>query len=195
MEKIDWTYCVPECGLCCVMLNYIHASEQDIERLKQNSIDVNMLIESGRIRKSGKHYELKKDCSDDACVFYSGGGICSVHEFKPEICRDFPFGKNNMLKQNDDCPATMIRRLEENGYAIRNLIRKKWLEKRHDKDWIFRITGVIAVLRNVFVYGDKFEGINEVSEKTIGMLYDDENLEKWLLSKQEPVIKKAPRYI
>lgn len=200
MENIDFGFCIPECGLCCKVLNYIHASKQDIERLKQNGVDADFLIESGSIKKrlNGKneeYYTLKDDRSDTACVFYKEKGICSVHEFKPDMCRDFPFGKEDKLKKYDECPATIIRRLEEKGYKIRGIVRKKWLEKRDDKDGIFKIIGVIAVLRNVFVYNDSFEGVSEISEKTIDFLYEHENLEKWLAEKQEPIIKKTSKRI
>lgn len=69
------------CGRCCRHYR-INVTEDDIRRLESRGL-------AGFLDREGKH--LKK--VDGACVFLGKDNMCSVHSFKPEACRTWPFNR------------------------------------------------------------------------------------------------------
>ncbi len=86
------------CSACCRgMGNSIVLDPLDIQRLcKGLSVSFDGLME----RYIELHAEdgmivpnLKMDGQEEACVLLDAGGRCSIHPFRPGICRLFPLGR------------------------------------------------------------------------------------------------------
>jgi len=91
-------------GLCCIKY-WIPVTHIDLFRLETygeiNAIEVVRLVNSrifraqGRIPKikfkGDKYYLALRTKSNRACIFLTKEGECSVHPFKPLVCRFYPF--------------------------------------------------------------------------------------------------------
>lgn len=98
------------CGRCCRGEGGIVVSREDQERMSEclglslEDFVVEYTIPMGdkRVLTVGK---------DDYCVFFQEGRGCSVHAFKPDICRAWPFFRGNMIDAvswelaQDSCPG------------------------------------------------------------------------------------------
>lgn len=98
MVKTDCRDC-KGCSECCRgMGNSIILDPMDIWRLERGiKMDFAALMSEGRIELGivdGMILpNLKMESTKDACPFLDGNGRCSVHEYRPGLCRLFPLGR------------------------------------------------------------------------------------------------------
>lgn len=98
MVKVDCHGC-PGCSDCCHgMGNSIVLDPMDIYRLqKAVGADLNALISRGFLELNMVDGmilpNLRMNEKNDACSFLNDEGRCSVHAFRPGICRLFPLGR------------------------------------------------------------------------------------------------------
>ena len=92
---------------------------------------------------------LKMDGSKEACTFLDGGGRCSIHALRPDICRLFPLGR-----YYEEGGFRYFLQINECEHESRVKIKvKKWLDipdlKVHEKyilDWQDYLKHMGAVL-------------------------------------------------
>lgn len=77
--KKEWFTCVM-CGNCC-RFGIIELSPGDVKRIESHGY-------RSFYDKNGGEILIRK--ADGKCVFLENG-ICSIHEFKPDVCGSFPF--------------------------------------------------------------------------------------------------------
>lgn len=118
-------------GLCCIKY-WIPVTHLDLFRLEMyggiDVVSVVRLVNSRVFRAQGKvprirfrgeeHYLALRSRSNRACIFLTKSGKCSVHPFKPLVCRFYPFVysvKGNgaiEIKVNEDaakeCPGLIL---------------------------------------------------------------------------------------
>ncbi len=98
MVKADCHDC-EGCSDCCRgMGTSIILDPMDIWRIqKESGSGFQALLEAGKIELNlvdGMILpNLKMDSERDACPFLDGNGRCSIHRFRPGICRLFPLGR------------------------------------------------------------------------------------------------------
>lgn len=104
-NKLD--FACQSCGNCCKFFN-INITHLDIQRILENRPDLKAedfvsfsVSEKGDpesfISTYGKRQiDLKKKKDKDECVFLENN-VCSIHSFKPIVCRVWPFS----LEKND----------------------------------------------------------------------------------------------
>ena len=68
------------CGNCC-RFGIIELSPEDVLRIESKGYQ-------GFYEKDGDTILIRK--ADGRCVFLENS-LCSIHDFKPEVCRKFPF--------------------------------------------------------------------------------------------------------
>ena len=74
---------------------------------------------------------LKMSDTTEACTFLNEEGRCSIHEYRPGICRLFPLGRNyekehvNYFVLKDECPARGKTKVKVS----------KWLSQENIKDY------------------------------------------------------------
>ncbi len=75
------------CGFCCQL--DVVLSNRDVSRLKNAGYDGFTRVDKGELilNKKGTH-----------CMFYESG-MCSVYEYRPDICRRFPFKKDGSINR------------------------------------------------------------------------------------------------
>ena len=97
MVKADCGGCVG-CSTCCTgMGESIILDPSDVYQLTKN---LNMTFEELLADAIGLNVydgvilpHLKMRANDDACFFLDESGRCSIHAFRPSICRLFPLGR------------------------------------------------------------------------------------------------------
>lgn len=104
-NKLD--FACQSCGNCCKFFN-INITHLDIQRILENRPDLKAEdIVSFSISEKGdpesfistygkRQIDLKKKKDKDECVFLENN-VCSIHPFKPIVCRVWPFS----LEKND----------------------------------------------------------------------------------------------
>lgn len=94
------------CGKCC-QLNKIPASEQDLARMQEHGIELDVaievmspiLIQSKTLTDTRiKAYVLRQKPFIGGCAFLTEDNRCKIHEFKPLACKTYPFS----LRRTDD---------------------------------------------------------------------------------------------
>ena len=91
-----------ECTNCtaCCKLNNIPITENDIERIVDNGIEVGQAVEelspvliASKDLDKGliKAYILRKKPFVNECAFLNEHNLCNIHDFKPAACQLYPF--------------------------------------------------------------------------------------------------------
>lgn len=123
MVKVGCHDCNGCSQCCCGMGQSILLDPLDVYRLEKNleqsleqmlSGPVELHVEDGLILPNLKMRESSGDgvsASGQQCFFLNEQGRCSIHAFRPGICRLFPLGRNyegdrlNYFLLKDACPA------------------------------------------------------------------------------------------
>lgn len=83
------------CGQCCQGQGGIVLSSKDINRLAAG-----LNLSAQKMLTSYAVYEQSKPVltcqADGTCVFFQADRGCSIHEFKPDVCRAWPFFRGNL---------------------------------------------------------------------------------------------------
>ncbi len=111
MNLVFCNYCP---GICCY--------HQEGSTLYLTAIDINRLarhfqLTDGEVRKrflEGKNtFKVKPDGS---CIFLRDDRLskrCSIHQWRPQQCRDFPYGRPCPYLQRDDLLSQIMPRIEK----------------------------------------------------------------------------------
>jgi Fe-S-cluster containining protein len=76
-----------QCGRCCYQSNII-VLDSDLERMADKlKLPLRIFITTYLYRYKGRWY-IKKT---NPCVFLKEDCRCSIHDVRPEVCRDFPY--------------------------------------------------------------------------------------------------------
>ncbi|MEE0420737.1 MAG: YkgJ family cysteine cluster protein [Lachnospiraceae bacterium] len=114
MVKADCQGC-PGCSDCCQgMGESIILDPFDVYRLRKNlNVSFEELLD-GQIELNVVDGvilpNLKMDVEREACTFLDAGGRCSIHSFRPGLCRLFPLGRYyekegfRYFLQRGECP-------------------------------------------------------------------------------------------
>lgn len=124
------------CHECCTgMGDTILLDPYDVYRLSRGlgkSVDelmagqIELHMEDGLILPN-----LRMSDTTGACTFLNEEGRCSIHEYRPGICRLFPLGRNyekehvNYFVLKDECPARGKTKVKVS----------KWLSQENIKDY------------------------------------------------------------
>ena len=76
--------CTPDCGECCKCYKTVLLNPYDIQRFKDNGIDISKLI----VLKNGQ-VTIDAD-KNGRCPYLLEDDTCSVYSFRPEGCYQFP---------------------------------------------------------------------------------------------------------
>lgn len=144
------------CSLCCQdMGNSIILDPYDVYRLTENlnqsfeqllASYVEFHVEDGLILPNLQMKEHAQ--STPACVFLNEEGRCSVHEFRPGLCRIFPLGRNydedrlQYFLLLDECPA-------ENKTKMKV---SKWIDTpqlKENQEFLVAWHGLIKRIRSI----------------------------------------------
>lgn len=135
MAKVGCHDCLG-CHECCTgMGDTILLDPYDVYRLSRGlgkTVDelmagpIELHMEEGLILPN-----LKMSDTTEACTFLNEEGRCSIHEYRPGICRLFPLGRNyekehvNYFVLKDECPARGKTKVKVS----------KWLSQENIKDY------------------------------------------------------------
>jgi Fe-S-cluster containining protein len=99
------------CGHCCEGRGGIVLQDSDLQRLALHfNMDESAFCASYVEICNGKR--TLRVGEDELCVFYRQG--CTVHEFKPAVCRAWPFFRGNLIDPiswemaSEDCPGIVL---------------------------------------------------------------------------------------
>ncbi len=73
------------CGDCCRYLT-VKLSKEDISAIKEKGFEEGFFVVFDDFIKSEV---LKRD--DKGCVFFDGGSCCKIYDFRPTVCKRYPF--------------------------------------------------------------------------------------------------------
>ena len=156
LAKVGCQDCEGCCDCCCQMGDTINLDPLDVwqlmqgrgksfEQLLDESLDLH--VQDGVILPN-----LKMAGEKEQCVYLNEKGRCSIHPFRPGICRLFPLGRfyeNHSFQyflQVHECPKT-----DRSKVKI-----KKWLDtpnlKTYEKyiaDWHFFLKGLQEYVMNL----------------------------------------------
>ncbi len=93
-ESQNVTYQCQRCGMCCYKL-YNVVIIPDLERLKRENPE---LLKHVRIRPNHNNTSLVlyfPKNPDSSCIFLKDKNVCTIHKFRPLVCRLFPTEVNN----------------------------------------------------------------------------------------------------
>jgi len=137
MVKADTLNC-SGCHLCCTgMGNSVVLDPFDVNRIKIGlNVSLEQLITSEKIKLTvidGCVLPCIKMASDEeeSCSFLNNEGRCSIHPFRPGICRLFPLGRfyeNEDFKfilLSDECPKNNKAKIKVS----------KWIDSPADKKY------------------------------------------------------------
>ncbi len=111
LEKIDYGYCIPDCGVCC---EGVRTPVEEGERIAEMlSVDISEIYNHER-------QGIKK--VNGNCMFLSDYSLCKVHTSKPQECNDFP---ENPISCN---VYWNVLALEIIGIPIKDQLKKMFLE-------------------------------------------------------------------
>lgn len=103
-----------------------HHLNKSFEELMASSVELHM--EEGLILPNLRMVPLSAVSQEEGCSFLDANGRCSIHSFRPGICRLFPLGRNyeeNRMQYfllKDACPAPNKSKLKiEKWLGIANL--------------------------------------------------------------------------
>lgn len=85
-----------KCGSCCMGEGGIVLGPKDLARLCEHfGMDEKPFLSQYAELHNGKH--KIRTGPDGNCIFFRTGKGCCVHEFKPDVCRAWPFFRGNMV--------------------------------------------------------------------------------------------------
>lgn len=85
-----------KCGTCCLGEGGIVLGPKDLARLAAHfSMEPERFLSEYTTLHNGKH--KIRTGPDGNCLFFRAGKGCNVHEFKPDVCRAWPFFRGNMV--------------------------------------------------------------------------------------------------
>ena len=156
MVKADCHGC-SGCSDCCRgMGNSVILDPFDMYRLEQGlGKDSNVLLEEGKVELNVVDGcilpNLKMTDPGESCVFLNSQGRCSIHEFRPGICRLFPLGR---YYENGD--FKYILQIHECSAPNRSKVKvSKWIDtsrqgENHDFicRWHYLLNDVEAMVGN-----------------------------------------------
>lgn len=94
-----------KCGTCCMGEGGIVLGPKDLTRLAVHfSMEPEIFLAQYTTLHNGKH--KIRTGPDGNCLFFRTGKGCAVHDYKPDICRAWPFFRGNMV---DDASLAMAR--------------------------------------------------------------------------------------
>lgn len=83
-----------KCGHCCEGKGGIVLTKKDVDRLGGFfALSIHDFLNKYAVERSGKKF-LRAVVGK--CVFFKSGTGCEVHEYKPDICRAWPFFRGNL---------------------------------------------------------------------------------------------------
>lgn len=123
LKKIDYSYCIPDCGGCCLVVCISEEEAREIARKERREIS--------------EFYDPKRNkikIENGRCFFLSEYSMCKIYSSRPEACRNFP-------EDPIRCDAYwMILALERTGFGIKTKLKKMFLERvssRYDRvNWL-----------------------------------------------------------
>lgn len=156
MVKADCHGC-KDCSDCCRgMGNSIILDPYDIYRLEAGlGKGLESLMETGMVELNVVDGcilpNLKMSGQSEECAFLDGQGRCSIHEFRPGICRLFPLGRYyengdfKYLLQIHECSAK-----DRTKIKVSKWIDTPQLEKNHNfiRKWHYLLNDVEAIVDN-----------------------------------------------
>ena len=139
LAKVGCQDCEGCCDCCCQMGDTIILDPRDVwqlmqgrgksfEQLLDESLDLH--VQDGVILPN-----LKMAGEKEQCVYLNEKGRCSIHPFRPGICRLFPLGRfyengsfRYFYRQKSAAGKTAQSRKSANGSICRNLVvmRRLW---------------------------------------------------------------------
>lgn len=92
-----------QCGACCCgEPGIVYFSPAEFDRLCAHLAETRGLTREQIIRDMMKpcddSYTARDDFEDGHCIFYDHG--CTVYDYRPSQCRDFPFWRCNLRNQD-----------------------------------------------------------------------------------------------
>lgn len=156
MAKIGCNDC-NGCSSCCEnMADLIILDPYDIYRITNNvknktfesllDVNIELIVDEGVLIPALKMSELT-----NKCTFLNEKGRCSIHEFRPGICRLFPLGR-----LYEDGGFTYFLQKYECDYENKTKVKiKKWLDtpelvkyEKYISDWHYFIKKIQEYLVN-----------------------------------------------
>ncbi|MEK7434565.1 MAG: YkgJ family cysteine cluster protein [Cyanobacteriota bacterium] len=130
------------CGSCCKYFN-INITHIDLERIIENRPDLTTKDFVSYVQANPKEPEdesfistygkrelaLKKKKGKNECVFLDDRNMCSIHEFKPIVCRVWPFSLEKGV----------ISWIEEHSDFIKKTCKHKMIEGTNDRDELITV--------------------------------------------------------
>lgn len=95
-----------QCGRCCCGepgIVYFNPTEFNalVEHLKETRGLTREDIIRDYMWPYRDSYTARDDFDDGRCIFFEKGKGCTVYEFRPSQCRDFPFWRCNLESQDE----------------------------------------------------------------------------------------------
>lgn len=84
-----------KCGSCCQGQGGIVLSGLDLQRIEQNIDPLYFKTRDDYIEEVNGKLRLRQG-EDGYCVFFQKDRGCGIHEFKPDVCRAWPFFRGNL---------------------------------------------------------------------------------------------------
>lgn len=137
MVKVGCHDCNGCSACCCDMGESILLDPMDVWRLERNLGQSFEQLLAGADRSACGRWsdpsesEMASSATGPKCSFLNGEGRCSIHAFRPGICRLFPLGRNydgenlSYFLLTDACPAKNKSKMKVS----------KWLEMDGMKDY------------------------------------------------------------
>lgn len=157
LVKADCHGCVGCHACCCNMGNSIILDPMDVDRLTEAvgkdaetllAETMELHVVDGLILPN-----LKMSGKENSCVFLNGEGRCSVHAFRPGICRMFPLGRYyedrsfQYFLQVHECPRKKTKIKVEKWLGIADIKRYE----AYITDWHYFLKDLDEALND---YGD-----------------------------------------
>jgi len=153
-EEIDWGWCIPDCGKCClgkgkeitqseaeVIAKKLSVCRGDFIGLDESKGSLNNnqkeSIQNDRYIKekksNGNKPKLRKrlllKTINNRCIFLRNYSLCSIYNFKPIVCTKY----GNWLSDCRD--YRRIKTLSEKGSDISKKLKEMWLKEYSNKNY------------------------------------------------------------
>ena len=129
-EKIDWGYCIPDCGRCCTGSGKEATPEEAAEISRRLGIPEADFIQPANAGAEGSGSRLRPrlfmKTENGICIFLTGRRLCVVYAFKPRVCTKYG------LWMSDCRDFRRIKELSDKSVDIKGRLKKAWLEEIMD---------------------------------------------------------------